>query len=91
MIKEELRQLPTQGVLGLCSATAQGEEVLVQIYDIVLSKSKLTCTVSDGNYCVKAFLKDSEITPGNPLTTQEKTSTPSSWSSSTSFRIPPKK
>jgi hypothetical protein len=52
-------------IQGLCESPAENEAVIVQIYNIAVDqKNKLTCFLSDGNYCVKAFLKEkSSIQP----------------------------
>ena len=62
MIKSEFRQLQRNGVTELCQTSAEQEEVLVQAYNIVLGKNdKLSCLISDGRFCIKAFFKEKNV------------------------------
>jgi hypothetical protein len=85
-LKAQYQHLPAQAIWTLCQNSQQDEDTLVQVYNLTLTKNdKLTCFLSDGHHCAKAFLKDKHaLTPGTPTPTQDSTTTLSSSSSSTS-------
>ena len=72
MLKTQYQQLTPQAVNHLCSGSQEGEDILIQVYNITLNKNdKLTCILSDGLYCVKAFLRDKVLLkPGTFFFTQ---------------------
>ena len=62
MLKAEYQQLSPQAISHLCGGSQEGESILVQVYNITINKNdKISCILSDGLYCVKAFLRDKNI------------------------------
>ena len=87
MLKAQYQHLTPQAVSHLCGGSQESEDILVQVYNLTVNKNdKISCILSDGFYCVKAFLRDkSLLNPGTSVFTQNNTITPSSASSSMSW------
>lgn len=73
MLRPEFQRLQKEGATQLCQMSSDQETVIVQIYNIALSKKgKATCFVSDGHHCLKAFIQEENvINSGTPLSIQK--------------------
>lgn len=62
LLKQEFKQLQSQGIPQMCQGSNDDEGLVVQAYNVALSKNdKLTCSISDGSCWVKAFLQDKAL------------------------------
>lgn len=66
MIKSQFKNLHRNAITEICQASSQQEELIVQAYNIAIGKNdKLSCLISDGRFCIRAFFKEKNvIAPG---------------------------